>query len=113
MSNAQKNLSYRLSDMLDYTDEYIKLRDDVDVCFFPSRSKKSVAVKYLDIFSGMFIKKDKRQLSTVIANDLNNVNRGIDKMRETLSLIKSGKVDTPIYDEIKLINRETDYDKFL
>ena len=62
LNRVQRNISHCVSDMLDYTDEYVKLRDDVDVYFLPGKSEKSVIVKFMDSFSDMFFRSGKNRV---------------------------------------------------
>ena len=64
LNKVQRAISTCVSDMLDYTDEYVKVCDDVDVYFLPGKSEKSVIVKFMDLFSDMFYRKGKKNVQT-------------------------------------------------
>ena len=79
MNKAQQALSRTISDMLDYTDEYVKVRDDIDVHFLPGKSKNSVVVKFMDMFSDMFYRKGERHVQTTLTVD-GNYSKGVDNI---------------------------------
>ncbi len=111
MNNVQQNLSRRIADMLDYTDEYVKAADTVDVYFLPGKSEKSVVVKFMDSFSDMFFRKGKDPVKTSIHSERSNYTTAVDDIRAKLKDIDTGKIDTPIYDEQRLLDGTTDLAK--
>ena len=111
MKDVQYNLSHKLANMLDYTDEYIKAGDDIDVFFLPSQSKNSVAVKFMDTFSDMLYRNGKKHVQVTCNNRKGLQEKFLEKIRQTLTEINSGKIDAPDFDERKMINGTTDLAK--
>ena len=110
MNKAQQALSRTISDMLDYTDEYVKVRDEIDVHFLPGKSKNSVVVKFMDMFSDMFYRKGERTVQTTLTVD-GNYSKGVDNIRAKLKGIDEGKYTLPEYDELRFITHDTDLAK--
>lgn len=111
MNTAQKNISRAISNMLDYTDEYVKSADTVDVFMLPGRSKNSVIVKYMDKFSDMFYKNGNRQVSTRINVSKPAHSKTVDEIREKLNEIQLNKYTAPDFDATKIMNQTTDLAK--
>ena len=110
LNKVQRAISTCVSDMLDYTDEYVKLSDQVDVYFLPGKSEKSVIVKFMDTFSDMFFRKGKNQVQTTIEAS-SNYSKYVDNIRAKLKGIDEGKYELPEYDEAKFITHDTDLAK--
>lgn len=108
MNDVQQVLSRRISDMLDYSDEYVKVADQVDVYFLPGKSEKSVVVKFLDSFSDMFFRNGKDPVKVSINNERSNFAKSVDEIRGKLLDIDTGKIDSPIYDERRFLDGTTD-----
>ena len=110
LNRVQRNISHCVSDMLDYTDEYVKLRDDVDVYFLPGKSEKSVIVKFMDSFSDMFFRSGKNHVQTTIEVS-GNYSKAVDNIQAQLKGIEEGKFELPAYDETKFLANDTDLAK--
>lgn len=110
MNKMQRAVSTCVSDMLDYTDEYVKVADDVDVYFLPGKSAKSVVVKFMNSFSDMFYRKGNRPVQTTIESG-SNYEKAIDNICAKLKAIREGKFELPAYDETKFLTHDTDLAK--
>lgn len=110
MNRLQQAISRNISDMLDYTDEYVKVCDDVDVYFLPGKSEKSVIVKFMDSFSDMFYRRGKNHVQTTIDASA-NYSKSVEDLCAKLKGIDEGKYYLPEYDEAKFIARDTDLAK--
>lgn len=111
MTDAQAKLSRRISDMLDYTDEYVKTRDTVDVYMLPGKSEKSIVVKFMDKLSDMFYQRGKTHAQTNINPDKNNFDTSVDDICKNLNKIETGKYKAPELDINKVLKGETDFAK--
>ena len=110
LNRVQRTISHCVSDMLDYTDEYVKLRDNVDVYFLPGKSEKSVIVKFMDSFSDMFFRKGKDHVQTTIEVS-GNYSKAVDNIQAKLKGIDEGRYELPEYDEVKFLTNDTDLAK--
>ena len=104
LNRVQRNISHCVSD------EYVKLRDNVDVYFLPGKSEKSVIVKFMDSFSDMFFKKGDDHVQTSIEVS-RNYSKAVDNIRGKLKGIEEGKFELPAYDETKFLAHDTDLAK--
>lgn len=111
MNDLQNNMSHKLANMLDYTDEYIKAGNEIDVYILPGQSEKSVTFKFLDTFSDMLFRNGKKQVQVSYQKKTGNTEEFIEKVRGILKDIKTGKIDPPDYDETKMLNGTTDLAK--
>lgn len=110
LNRVQRALSSCVSDMLDYTDEYVKVADHVDVYFLPGKNDKSIIVKFMDSFSDMFYRIGKRQVQTSVDAG-SNYAKAIENIRTKLKDISEGKFELPEYDETKFLTYNTDLAK--
>ena len=111
MNPIQRDLSHKISTMLDYSDEYVRLDDAVDVYFLPGKSEKSIVVKFMDTFSDMFFTKGKSHVKTSIHSENSNYSKSVDDIRAVLNDIEAGKLEVPEDDETKYLNASTDLAK--
>lgn len=111
MNDIQQNLSRKISDMLDYSDEYVRMSDDVDVYMLPGKNKKSIVVKFMDHFSDMLFRNGRSEVVTKIDNNPNKLANGVDDIRKNLADIESGKIKTPKYDAQRFLDSSTDFAK--
>lgn len=111
MTDVQTNLSHKISDMLDYTDTYTKLKDSVDVYMLPGKSEKSITIKFMDRFSDMFFRKGDRAAKMSINADKSNYDESVNKICLNLNKIESGEYNAADLDVNKVLAGETDFAK--
>lgn len=111
MTQAQKNLSNTIADILNYSDEYQKAGRDIDVYFLPGKSKNSLLVRFADNFTDNFYRTDSNKILQTKTSDYTNKYKMVDDIREKLAQIIDGKFRRPQYNETQVINAKTDVAK--
>ncbi len=109
MNKVQKALSDRISDIISYSDEYVKASEaGVDVYFIPGRVEDRVKVLFMDTDSDMFYRKDnEKRVFTILNADKENFKQA-DNVLEKLKQIVAGVFKEPEYDAEKILKGETD-----
>ena len=110
MTQAQKDFSNNVADVLSYTDVYQRAGESgIDVCFMPSPKKKDlVRVRFIDSFSDNFYRrKDKKIVETWAVDSTNKFNFS-DKVANLLNKVINGKFDSPEFDIDKIFQGQTD-----
>lgn len=111
MTDAQTKTSLRISDMLDYTDEYTKTKDTVDVYILPGKSEKSIIIKFMDKFSDMFYKKENKVAQASINIEKDDYNKSINEICDNLNKIDAGDYKSPELNVEKVLKGKTDFAK--
>ena len=112
LNRVQQRISGLVSDMLDYTDEYVKVRDNVDVHFLPGKNEKSVIVRFMDTFSDMFYRRGDSPVQATIEVS-SDYSKNVESIQAKLKGIDEGKYSLPEYDERKFVTHDTDLAKIV
>lgn len=127
MTNAQRELTSKITDAISYSDAYIKAKNmGIDVCIFP-KGTKNIKAKFLDIYSENYIKNKNRTPVTLstkfdekknpdtysFAAKNNKIYENADKLINKLEEITSGKYKFEDINDEKISNGNTDLNRLL
>ena len=109
MTQAARKLSTRIIDDLVYSNEYEKAHlNELDVYFLPHKKANKVNVVLLDKYSDNFVKQSGNKRLAVTADESDNKFDIVDKIKNNIMAVLSGKVKRPEQNIEKIAEGKTD-----
>lgn len=108
MNRPQRLLTSKITDLMSYSDSYVKLKDaNIDLCILPHEGDK-VKVLFLDSDSEGFVKTIKDKVLEATSRSRETVFDTADRITEKIDKILSGKCKVDDFDIFKIKAGDTD-----